>query len=517
MENYDLIIKNGRIMDPASNFEGNYNIGVKKGKIHTLTLNDINGKLEINASGLIVSPGFIDTHAEVDGVIIAAEGLARLGVTSAISGNCGTFFADSNKEEVKEALQKLGFKSESKEELLNNQEELMKLMTMDIDVLALRQSKEEIGAFLDRIDKNGYPINIGKLVGAQAIRQKAGAMDKHVPATIEQLERMKKLLDEGMKQGAFGVSFGLAYVPGTSKKEIIELFKISASHNGIGAAHPRFGDIGFPGIEGDALDGERELIDAARISNIKLHISHIEHQISCKAKAGEPYDALFTRSLGLIEDAIKEGISITADSVFCNYGSTSVSQPFLDFLLKPGVTKYYGTTMEKSVVVRSGPYKGKPLTLELFKKLRKIAPNTEIVSYNPMDLVIRAILPSYVMFGTDASTEFGVEFGVPVYPYILGEIVREREILSLMEALYKMTILPASRFNLKNKGRIAVGVDADFAIFDPKTIHASFSAIEPGFDVKGMEWVIVNGVPVIRHDKILGATPGKALRHEGWN
>ncbi|MBW2053917.1 MAG: amidohydrolase family protein [Deltaproteobacteria bacterium] len=183
MEKYELVIKEGQVIDPASDFDGIYNIGVKGGKIVTLTLEKIEGEKEIDCSGLMVSPGFIDVHSHVDGIKKAGEYCALMGVTTLIGGNCGTSHAVEG---------------------------------------------SDVGAFLERIDEEGFPTNHGCLVGASNLRETLG-VDRYAPAEDEKIPRMVELAEGAISQGALGLSFGLAYSPGTTEKELTALFRLAAS------------------------------------------------------------------------------------------------------------------------------------------------------------------------------------------------------------------------------------------------------------------------------------------------
>jgi N-acyl-D-amino-acid deacylase len=327
---------------------------------------------------------------------------------------------------------------------------------------------------------------------------------------------MVGLAEAALSLGAFGLSFGLAYVPGTSKKELIELFNVSARHGMIVAVHPRYSALGLPGVRPDAIAGEEELIEAAKVTGVKLHLSHVASQIAWKSR---PYDALLRRGLEVLDRARDEAVDLTGDShpydAWCTYAEAAA----LDHLLLPAFRKHYDLDIGM-IEVGSGPHKGEKLTEELFRRIREEAPRTHVVGHMmEEDLVARTLLAPYIMLASDGTYEEGT--GVPshprgtgTFPRMLRRMVRELGVFSLKEALYRMTTQPALRVGLTQKGRISVGADADFAIFDPETIEDLATYTKPDRGVKGMIYVIVGGVPVVEKGELKDVTPGKALRHK---
>jgi N-acyl-D-amino-acid deacylase len=236
------------------------------------------------------------------------------------------------------------------------------------------------------------------LAGAWHLRLKVGASDKNQPATPEQVEALTGLAETAMQQGAFGVSFGLAYAPGTSTEELQALFAAAARHDGIAAVHQRYAGFEVPGYTRDAIAGEIELIEAARKTGCRLQISHIGHMIGY---ASQPYDRFFLRCLEIVEQARAEGLDITADSFIFGGAGSIISDSMTEMLFSPQFKRIMGMEVEEYATISLGPYEGKPLTRELYTLLLEEAPNTPVFIDRLVmeDLVLRSILPSWVIMG----------------------------------------------------------------------------------------------------------------------
>jgi len=490
---YDLVVKNGKVVDPLSETEKVMNLGIVDGKIITITLDNIDGKNEIDATGCIVSPGFIDIHTHTDGNVDGGNFLLKCGVTSAIGGNCGWFFFNTD---MMAALQ-----DENKK------------------FGEFGSGKKDWGDCFDLIDEKGYPVNLGMFVGTAALREMSGQLDINAPANNEHLQKMEELAEKAMNDGAFGVSFGLSYNPGTSKEELVRLFQVASNYNGFASIHPRTHGLGLPGFMRDAVYGQEELIEAAKITGVKLQIGHIAHQLACK---GIPYNSLVDRGLKQIEDARAAGVDVMADCFPIVSSGLSVDSPITSALLgKPTLfEKTYGLKVEQAFIVMNGPHKGEGLTKELYATLSKEAPKTVLKgTFMREDLMLATLIPSYVMVSSDCAF-YGIS---PAQTKVLGQYVREKQVFTLSEAIYKLSTLPAIRLGLENKGKIGVGCDADLTIFNPETVDGIIDVegmmAMDGSDkteVIGVEYVVVNGKIALKEGQVISSSAGKTLRHQPW-
>jgi N-acyl-D-amino-acid deacylase len=503
-ESYDLVVRHGRVVDGTGNPAYFADVGVNNG--HIVTIGQLGPKdtarTEIDATGLIVAPGFIDVHTHADDIAGTpeAQNFPRMGVTTVIVGNCGS-------------------------------------------------SKLEVGKFFRDIDEKPISVNAATLIGHNTVRDKAMGGDFDRPPTVEEMRSMKALVEQGMKDGATGFSTGLIYLPGVFSKteEIVELAKIVAAYDGIYTSHMRHEDSRIF----SALD---EVFQVAREGHVRAEVSHIK-------LAGERAWGQAAKVLEVIEKARTEGLDITQDLYAYTASSTGLRQTIPDWAFNGGRKKFLELLkdptqkarlvedMKKQIhargredyayaVVASNDL-DKALNglniVEAAKRLRgsnsledQIETIFTIEESGPADAIYHGINEDDMrkfmchpntMIASDSGLHKLGE-GVP-HPRgygnnarVLGRYVRELNVLRLEDAIRKMTSLPATTFRLNQRGEIREGFWADLVVFDPKTVSDPATFAAPHHYALGISHVVVNGVSVIKDGEFTGAKPGQGLRHE---
>lgn len=500
----DILIRNGKIIDGTGNNWYYGNVAIKDGKILKVG-RDINfpAKKIIDATGLIVAPGFIDVHTHLEGDEVKDPNATNFildGVTTCITGNCGS-------------------------------------------------SNLDIEKYLRFIDSLKLSINVATLIGHNDVREKVmGRANRD--ATAEELQQMKDIVDKAMRDGAVGFSTGLIYIPGTYSKtpEIVELAKIAAKYNGVYTTHMR--------DEGDSVtDAINEALTIGREAKIPVEISHFK-------LSGQQNWGRSKETVPMIEAARKEGLEVTIDQYPYTASSTSISTLIPDELLADGkdsvrarlqrpavkkyVTEYIKNKLKKRklkhlsyAVVASydadTTYNGKSIEqINLMRGNKHTVDNEaetviDIMMHGGAGAVfhgmseedIRRIMKyPFNMFASDASIrQFGA--GVPhprgygTNARVLAEYVRDQHVISLEEAIRRMTSLPAQKFQLHDRGLLAEGYAADVVIFDENKVQDVSTYDHPHAYSKGFQYVIVNGVMTVENEKHTGARAGVALYGPG--
>ena len=526
---FDLIIKNGLITDGLNSKPFKSDLGIIADRIEALgSLDQANSKSTIDAGGKIVSPGFIDIHSHTDIELLInpkAESKIRQGVTTELSGNCGMSTFPRKKP-----------LSQSKK----NQKEKISL---DFDWTNLEE-------YHSTMQKRGIAVNHATLVGLGTVRSYVMGNARRDP-TAKEKETMKSILREAMTQGAFGLSNGLENAPDRffSADEIIELLQIISKHGGFYATHMRSEDTRL-------MEAVAEAIYIGERAEILLHISHL------KAAGKNNYHKI-PMVFDLIERAKERGLDVTADRYPYTAWNTSINIMFPVWAVAGGPERFVKRLKNKDLRQKmkeetlekvEGNNSWENLVIqavsnEMNRHLvgKKIQEAADKKNQNPYDFTCNLLISeggslSVIGFGmSEENTALVLKHplvmlcsdGRALAPYgVLGEniphprnygafprflrfYVREKKLLSLPEAIRKMTSMSAERMGLKKRGVIKKGNYADLVVFDASKISDKATYIKPKQYSKGIDYVIVNGKMVIDHGKHTGALPGKVLHGPG--
>ena len=449
---YDLVINKGKIIDPE---DGEYmaNIGIENDKITTISKTTLNGKKVIDAESKLISPGFVDIHMHED--------------------------------DLKNS--KIEF------EIFNNMVQ-MGVTTAIGGNCGLGDSN--IVNYLDVLEEESPPLNYAGMIGHGSLREKVGCNDRYGKASQKEIKEMKNLLKKGLKGGAIGLSFGLEYTPGATIREMIELCEVVSDYsNRLVAAHYRF--------DADrSLEAIAEMIIIARETGVKFQISHIG---SCTA-----FGQMET-ALKMIESAREGGVDIMADVYPYDAFSTYVGSAVFD----KGCFEKWGVDYS-AIKVTEGKYKGQRCNKEIFEYIRENEPDDLVVAFVMEEKeVVKAMQHPLVMIASDGILNEGQ--GHPrasgTFPRVLGKYVREENNLNLINAIDKITRMPAKRAGLSNKGRIKEGYDADIVIFDYDQIIDKATFNNPAEKPEGIEEVIVNGKREVKNGVLKEQNSGLVYRY----
>ncbi|MTI46643.1 MAG: amidohydrolase family protein [Firmicutes bacterium] len=456
---YDIKILNGRLFDFDTGRSDIKDIGIRDGKIEAIGSLSDEGKIEINAKEKVISPGFIDIHMHEE-----------------VIGNS----ADGDDYDIANRMLTMGATTCVSGCCGNN-----------------RQSLDDFFGF---IDKNGAPVNYLSFIGHNYLREKVGINDRYREAKKEEIEKMKRMIiHDVIDNQAIGISFGLEYSPGVTIDEIISLCEAVKDEDILLSAHYRK-DAKY------GIDSIKEMIEISKITKQPMQISHIG---SCTAFG------MMKESLNIIQSAIDEGIDVAADCYPYNAFSTYIGSAVFD----EGCFELWNKSYD-SILLTEDPYKGVRCDKELFYKVREEYPQMLVVAFvMAEEEVIEAIKAPFVSVASDGLFRRGQGHprGSGTFPRVLGRFVRDRKELTLIDALKKMTIVPAKRIGLKNKGNIKEGMDADIVIFNPDTIIDGATFEEPNLPPKGIDYVILNGKIAVENNKILENRLGKVIRRNELN
>jgi len=533
---YDLVIRNGHIVDGTGSPWVSVDVAIRDGRIAAVGhLGDVPAKKTIDAAGRVVAPGFIDMLGQSELTILVEPRLPSKiyqGITTEVTGEGGSI-APVNDAIL--AADRVGY-----------------------DHYGITVDWRTLGEYFSRLEKQGLGINLASYVGATQVRRMVLGDDNRGPSPAD-LDRMRSLVREAMEHGAVGVSTSLQYPPApyASTAELIALATEASRHGGIYATHMRNEGEGIL----TALD---EAVRIGREAHIPVEIWHLK-------TAGKPSWGKMPDVVAKIEEARRSGVDVTADTYAYTawYNSFSAFVPpwahdggtkkLLERLRDPATRVRIRKEMEtpstawdnewqeiagpEAVLLCSvqnpalRPLVGKTLA-EIAKQRGKDAIDTlfdlliEDEAYTSVAVfgmtepdVALALMQPWVSIDNDSegtSTEglLGKEHPHPraygTFPRILRKYVREEKKLRLEEAIRKFTALPAQRMGFADRGVLKAGMWADIVVFDPETVRDLATFENPNQLSQGMDYVLVNGVPVIDDGKITGALPGKVLRGKGW-
>ena len=520
---YDILIENGYVIDGTGNPWFRADVAVVGDRIETIgRIKGADAECRIDARGLVVAPGFIDIHSHSDYTVLIdprVESKVRQGVTTEVVGNCGSSAAPMNSE------------------VRVYREKYMRV-TLGEDFEFNWETMED---YLNLIDAGGASFNVVALVGQGTVRQNVIDHEDR-PPTESELKAMRKLVAEAMEDGAWGLSTGLIYTPScyADKDEIVELAKVVADYDGVYFSHIRG--------EGETLlEAVKEAIEIGERAGVPVEIAHFK-------ASGREHWGKTKESLRLVEEGRKRSVDVTFDQYPYIASSTGLAaliphwaqeggaERLLERLRDPEtrrriaegpatVTRDWDSVMV--ALAKNHPqYEGKTITeiarLEckgpmdaVFDLLLAEEAQVNIVSFGMCEEDVRRVMRSpNMMVGSDgrAVAPRGIlGKGKPhpryygTFPRVLGHYVREG-VLSLQEAVRKMTSMPALRLGLRDRGLLREGFKADITIFDPEAVKDEATFTDPHRFASGIPYVIVNGTIVVDKFEHTGAFPGKALR-----
>jgi len=451
---YDVVIGNGRVIDPESRLDAIRFVGVRNGKIESISTTPITGKTVLDAKGLVVAPGFIDLHAhgqdDENYRLFALDG-----VTTALELEVGT-------EDVPRF-----YKSREGKALIN-----FGASSSHIRARMLVMKDPSTGLL---------PTGPGG----------------HQVATDAQIADIEHRVAANLAAGALGVGMGLQYTPAATRNEVLETFRTAAKYHAPVFVHVRSFGTKEPGSSVEAF---LEVIGAAAVTGAPLHIVHL-NSMSLESTP---------KTLALVREARERGIDVTTEAYPYIAGMTEIGSALLD--------QYVGapdSVMQRIMLVATGAR----LTRATFETERKKGGGV-ILFLNTPEMEAMAITSPLTAIASDGGIEHGK--GHPrtagTEARILAHYVRETKQLTLVDAIRKMSLMPAQRLEtlapvFKNKGRIKVGADADITVFDPNTVADRSTYQQPALTSVGFKYVLVNGVPVVSDGVVRdGALPGRGLR-----
>ena len=458
---YDLVISNGHVMDPESGFDRIASVGIVGDRIEAVSERPLQGAKTIDADGLIVAPGFIELHTHGEDALNYRY-RAMDGITTMLDTERGT---------------------------------------VDVDGWYAARAGRTLVNY--GISAGHSPARV-QVVGGEYHGFHFSGPARTDKASAEQIDRIAALVRKGLDRGALGVGLMLFYTPGAAEDEVRRMFEVAAAVPGAACyVHLRYAGLGTKDQPGGVAALE-EVLNLSKQTKAPLHVCHV----STSGLAATP------KLLEMIGDAKAQGLDVTTEFYPYTAAMSGINSTWFD----PGWQEALGIGYDKL----QWPATGEFLTAETFRKYQREHPGDEVIIHaipeaafeaavkSPDTMVISdgLIFPDLVAHPRSSGTAARV----------LGRLVREQKLLTMMEAIRKMTLMPAQRLEarvpgMKNKGRIRVGADADLTIFDPAKVIDTSAFGERAKYSEGFRYVLVAGVPVVSGGELQsGVSPGRPVR-----
>jgi N-acyl-D-aspartate/D-glutamate deacylase len=442
-QTYDVVLKGGRVMDPESGLDAVRDVGISAGKIAAVSASPLRGTTVVDATGLIVAPGFIDLHQHAQ--TPEAYALKAMdGVTTALELEVGVSPV-SEWYAARDGKAAINFGASAGH------------------IPARMRAMKDTGTFLPRDE----------------------AMNR--PATPAEQKATEAALKKGLDEGALGMGLGITYTPTATADEILSLFYLAAEFKRPVFVHMRAGNV---------IASLQEVVADAAASGAPLHVVHINSAAGAKT----------AEALRMIEGVRARGLDVTTEAYPYTASATGIeSAVYANWETQPPA--FFASLL--------WPPTGERLTRETFAKYRKQG-GTVIRFGNTEEMVRLAVASPFVMTASDGSLSH--PRGQGTFAKILGQYVRDEKALTLMNAIAKATLMPALRLEamspeMRGKGRIRVGADADIAAFDPATVADKATYEKPATSSQGFRHVLVGGTFVVMDGKLQsGALPGRGIR-----
>lgn len=447
-----VAINNGLVVDPKNRICSKLNLKIQNGKLIEFSTDTLEADTDIDAEGLIIAPGFIDIHMH-EGQYDAANEKVDMSIFNSMVKMGVTTAVGGN----------CGIGPEDPVEYLNI------------------------------VESKGVPINFGLLVPHEILRNQVGETNKYQSVRHEKIVKMAEILAYYLDCGLLGISFGIRYVPGINQEELLGLCKVLQNKDKIVSAHIRDdADNVFK-----ALD---EFINVGKQVGVPVQVSHI----GSMAAFGQMEELL-----ALIDYYKVQGIDVGCDCYPYNAFSTKIGETTYD----EGFIERYQTDYD-SIEIAEGEYKGQRCSKELFLKLRRNYPELITIAHvMKEEEVDMAVCHPDVIVASDGllNKNQGHPRASGSFPRVIAKYVKQKKAISLIEAISKMTYLPAKRFGL-NKGSLEVGADGDIVVFNLEQIKDKATFQEPVLPPEGIKYVIVNGKIAVKNSKILDGNSGRVIK-----